>query len=392
MKEHESKIDLPQGFQAAGVRAGFKAHAPDLALIVSNPPATCAAAFTTNACAAAPVLRGREQLAAGRKAAAVLINSGNANACTGEDGLVKAQASAEMTARTIGGAVDEVWTCSTGHIGIPLPLSPFETGIPAATEELTTQAHIAAQAIMTTDTVPKIASAQLDGGSLVGICKGAGMIEPNMATMLGVVMTDLSIAPDVLQTALNQAVTQSFNRISVDGDQSTNDTVLLLANGASGRNVGTDFQSALDRVCLELAHQIVRDGEGVTKFITLRIGGAVNDSEADTAARVVANSLLVKTGWVGGAPVWGRILGAIGMAGSQQVTVDANRIAIDYGDVRAVENGLCTGRSAAHIAQLPEYDITIDLGLGDGTAILYTNDCTEEYVRINAEEYEEDEL
>lgn len=392
-------ILLPKGFQVAGVHCGIKPSGlPDLALFSSDLPATVAGVFTRNQVAAAPVHLSRERVAGG-EGQAVVINSGNANCCTGAQGHADALEMGKLTADALG--IDEslVSVCSTGHIGKPLDMAPVRKGIALAAEALSsTSAAQVAEAIMTTDTVPKALTTELtiDGKTarISGFCKGAGMIEPNMGTMLGVILCDLSIAAPALREAHTQAVDASFNRISVDGDTSTNDTVLLYANGASGISIepGSDafdqFQSALDALCLQLSHMIVRDGEGATRFLTLTVSGAKHDADADAVARTVANSLLVKTGWAGGDPVWGRILGAIGRA---PALVDESKIRISCDGVVLVESGVEALTETRSQAMGSDVAIDIDLGLGNGQAVIYTNDLTEEYVAINLAEYVEDE-
>lgn len=394
----ESVCRLPPGFRAAGVHAGIKADPAkaDMALLVSDVPGTVAAGmFTTNRVQAAPVKIDRERLQAGR-ARAVVINSGNANACTGPQGHADALEMARLTAQALDLPEEEVLVCSTGTIGKPLDLGPIRRGIGLLKEALRPDGgDAAAVAIMTTDTRPKscTTTVQIDGRTvtLSGFCKGAGMIEPNMATMLAYVCTDAAVTPELLRAALQEAVNLSFNRISIDGDTSTNDSVFAFANGAAGHATLTEehpdypsFQAALNGVVFDLAMKIVWDGEGMTRFVELRAAGAESDAEADKALRAVANSFLVKTGWAGTYPVWGRIADVLGYCG---VEIDPDRLAIDYEDVPVMRQGMAAGTPKSALDEIVtrnRYTITLDLGTGGpGKAVLYTCDCTEAYVRIN---------
>ncbi|MBI3191462.1 MAG: bifunctional glutamate N-acetyltransferase/amino-acid acetyltransferase ArgJ, partial [Pedosphaera parvula] len=349
-------ITAPRGFRAAGVfcdikrlgtgKGSDKGQKRDLALIVSDVPATVAGMFTTNQICAAPVKVCIERVKKG-VAQAVVVNSGNANACTGRQGLSDALEMTAVAAQSLSGVPARfVLAGSTGRIGVNLPMSNVKQGILAAAKLLndsTESARHVAEAIMTSDTRPKEVAVEFKLGGktarIGGICKGAGMIQPGMsptgarpatsplhATMLSFITTDAAIDRKLLQAALNEAVARSFNRITVDGDMSTNDTVLVLANGLAGnRTFGTRnaefeiFQTALDPVCLALAQMIVRDGEGVTRFVTVRVNGARTFAEADAAARAVANSALVKTSWFGGDPNWGRIIDALGYSPAKVV-------------------------------------------------------------------------
>lgn len=388
---------LPKGFRYAGIAAGIKASGGrDMALIVSDVPAAAAGTFTTNRVCAAPVRICREHLKGG-VGRAIVTNSGIANACTGEAGMRAARTMAGATAARLGCAPEEVFVCSTGRIGPQLPLDRIEEGIVRLCAEAGTEgvADVAA-AMMTTDTRPKTACAEVRIGGrtvrLLGFAKGSGMIEPNMATMLAFVATDAAVEQAAWQGALKRAVDRSFNRISVDGDRSTNDTVLALANGLAGnaplREDSPDwsaFCAALEGICFDLAMQIVRDGEGADRFVTVRVVGAASSEDAERAARAVANSLLNKTAWAGVYPNWGRVMDAIGYSGAE---VREERVSIRYDAVCAVENGM---RSAAPQAALVEvvskreFEIGIELGLGAGEAVVYTCNCTEAYVRINVE-------
>ncbi len=397
------------GFKAAGVAAGIKANAAsDLALIVSDAPCVGAAVFTQNAFAAAPVLYDRKLMAvAAQGLRAVIINSGNANACTGEPGMVHAAGMAHIVEDRLGLPKRSTFVMSTGVIGVPLPIERIRQGVPLAAARLRQDGwEEAAQAIMTTDTFPKLAFEPLPDplapAVVGGIAKGAGMIHPHMATMLAVLATDVVITQPLLQTALRHAVNHSFNRISVDGDTSTNDTVLVLANGLADpppieRTEDPRFvlfRDALTRVCVRLAQAIVRDGEGATKFVTVRVRGAASEEDAVKAAKAVANSPLCKTAFFGGDPNWGRVLAAVGYSGAQ---VNPGRTALWFAGgeegkrgplLPVVDKGRPTAydeEAAARIFAQPEIDVLIDLGIGDGETEVWTCDLGYEYVRINAE-------
>ena len=397
MQLHPKTFQLPGGFLAAAVKAGVKKDATkyDMALLLSQEPSSCAATFTTNQIKAAPVKLSQPRAAKGR-ASAILVNAGNANACTGPQGMRDAKAMSARAAEATGVPDGQILVCSTGTIGKPMPMDKVLAGVDALCGSLTpdnAEAWHTVEAIMTTDTRPKAVTAEVKiGGKTVrisGMTKGAGMIEPNMATMLCFLLTDAKVAPALLRRLLRSAVDASFNTISVDGDTSTNDSVMLLANGASGAEIKAGsaaekaFAKALNAVTLYLAHEIVRDGEGVTKFITLKVTGARSDREADTAARFIANSFLVKTGWAGTYPVDGRMLDAIGYSPAKIVE---EKVSLWYDDMRVMKNGMRTKDGHSNylqVTQKPEYTIRVDLGLGKGSAVLYTCDCTEEYVTIN---------
>ena len=384
----KGSITAPRGFRAAGISAGIKPSGrKDMALIVSDVPATAAAVFTTNKVKAAPV-HVSQQHARGGAGRAIIANSGNANACTGDDGMFHALAMTEAVARRIGCPSQQVFVCSTGRIGVKLPIVKVQVGIKKLLGALQPRgSHSAAEAIMTSDTFPKeVAVAFHHGGRVFhvgGIAKGAGMIQPNMATMLSFVTTDVAISRAALQKALKIAVNQSFNRISVDGDMSTNDTVIALANGLAGKAPPAKFQEALNFVCLELAKMIVRDGEGVTKFVTVNVTGARNDRDAEIAARSVGNSVLVKTSWCGGDPNWGRIMDSLGYSRAHVV---ADKIDIAYDGLLAVRGGRPTKTPMLKLRAVvgnPDFTIDINLRLGSGRCTLYTCDLTEKYVELN---------
>jgi len=390
-------IDV-KGFTFSAAEAAIKAPGRnDCALIYSATPANCAGVFTKNKVIAAPLLVTKPRTANGQ-CQAVLINSGNANACTGAAGLEHAQRSSAVLADEL--KIDEnlVAVASTGVIGVPLPVERLTAAIPTlCATQSADQAQAVAEAIMTTDGFSKIAQRTIIVGGqscqILGVAKGAGMIHPNMATMLGFVMTDAAISPEVLSPALTKAVDDSFNSITVDGDTSTNDMVLILANGAAGNTVidvdsseAQQFQSALNEVLLDLAKMIVSDGEGATKLVQIQLTGAVDASQAKIAARSVATSSLVKTAFFGEDANWGRIIAAVGYA---DVDVDPNKIDIFFDDVQVVSEGLTTGSQqeelATKVLKQAEFSVRINLNLGRGCADYYTSDLTYEYVKINAD-------
>jgi glutamate N-acetyltransferase/amino-acid N-acetyltransferase len=388
-------IHSVKGFRIAGTHCGLKPNGkPDIALLVSDRPCRAAGVFTTNKVKAAPVLYDQAILAnPDAEIRAVLTNTGSANACTGAQGLDNARHTAAQVAGLIGCALDEVLTLSTGVIGLHLPMDKMIQGIQALAGMVAPDCwQDAATAIMTTDTRPKCASVQTDAGyTITGIAKGAGMIAPNMATMLSVIATDADVPRDMLDRALSAAVGHSFNRIVVDGDMSTNDTVLLLANGASNVAAKDEaaFTAALAEVCIQLAQAIVRDGEGATKFVTLHVTGAADEATANTVARSIATSALVKTAFYGADPNWGRILAAAGYSG---VDLDPDRLALwllDQSDtpaIQLVEGGRPLDYdepAAIALMQTPDWGVRLDLGQGDATTWLWTCDLSHDYVTIN---------
>jgi glutamate N-acetyltransferase/amino-acid N-acetyltransferase len=377
-------VTAARGFRAAGLAAGIKASGKkDLALIVSDSPATVAATFTTNQVKAAPVKLDMEYVKSGR-ARAIVANSGNANACTGKIGMLHAKAMATSVARRLGCSDSDVLVCSTGRIGVNMPIVKIEAGIKKLLKLVAPNGgHAAAQAIMTTDTFPKECAVRVGKVHIGGIAKGAGMIQPMMATMLGFITTDAAIPRAVLQRALKTAVNHSFNRISVDGDTSTNDTVILMANGAAGHVPLHAFQEALNFVCLELSKMIVQDGEGVSKFVTVNVHSAASDRDAEAAARTICNSVLVKTSWCGGDPNWGRILDAIGYS---RAKVREELVDIAYDGVPAVRRGVPAKTPLAKLKKIvvrPTFTIDIHLHLGRGHCAMHTCDLTEKYVELN---------
>jgi glutamate N-acetyltransferase/amino-acid N-acetyltransferase len=437
LKLVEGAVVAPKGFKAAGVfcdikrlgtgKGSNKGNKRDLALIVSDTNATVAGMFTTNQVCAAPVKVCVERVKRG-KAQAVVINSGNANACTGKQGLADAREMAGFTERSLILPKGSVLVGSTGRIGVTMPMDNVRTGIIEAAVQLGSSiehAANAAEAIMTSDTRPKQIAVEFKlGGKPVrigGMCKGAGMIQPGMsatgkrpaafpaglhATMLCFITTDAAIGAKTLQAALQEAAALSFNRITVDGDMSTNDTVLVLANGRAGnaevrsqKSEAGMFQAALNHVCLELAKMIVRDGEGVNRVVTVRVNGAKSISDADAAARAVANSALVKTSWHGGDPNWGRIIDAIGYSAA---TVVEEKIDIGYSAPAPASAKSASARREKILWSLKrgqptkatfkelcaavapkEFDLHINLNLGKASAVMYAADLTEEYVDFN---------
>ena len=388
-----------QGFRAAAVKAGIRGKDRlDIGLIVSARPATVAGVFTRSLVKAAPVLLDMERCRTG-KAQAVLVNSGIANACTGEEGMRLARLATAMAADALEIAPELVQVCSTGIIGQQLDIDCFMRGIPAAAKGLSDHGlPEVAQAIMTTDTVRKIIArtALIDGKPVkfVGMAKGAGMIMPNMATMLCFILTDARISHDLLQSLLKKSVVATFNAISVDGDTSTNDTVLVLANGMAEHPPISEerpeallaFRSALEGICRELALMIVRDGEGATKLVTVRVRGAATEAEADLAARTVANSNLVKTAFFGEDANWGRIIAALGRSGAR---FDQEKVDIAFDGVRMVCGGLGQGaeveKLATAVLRKPEFTVNIDLHAGTAEREIFTCDFSLDYVKINAD-------
>jgi glutamate N-acetyltransferase / amino-acid N-acetyltransferase len=395
---------IPAGFQFAAGKAGLKASGrTDFALIVADEPASAAALFTANKITAAPLTVDKAHLAVtGGRVQVVAINAGNANCAAGQAGLDAAYATCAAAAVEFGCRPEEVFPSSTGIIGVPLPVEKLVEALPRVKADLGAESdHFqqVARAILTTDLVEKTAFARLtvDGREvrIAAVGKGSGMIHPRLvpatphATMLVYILTDAEVEPAVLQEMLNAAVEVSFNRISVDGDTSTNDTVLLLASGASGARMeagNAEFQAALNQVATSLARQIVADGEGVQHVVELRINGAALDAEAVVIAKAIAHSPLVKTAWAGSDPNWGRLMAAIGNSGAQ---IDPARIDIWFGELRICRDG---GRAAemdvaaAHdYLCRQEFSITVDLHQGEGSCVFWTTDLTAEYVRINAD-------
>jgi glutamate N-acetyltransferase/amino-acid N-acetyltransferase len=387
------------GFRFSAVKAGIRGKDRlDLGLIYCEKEAVAAAVFTKNRVKAAPVLLGMERLKNGR-IQAVMINASIANACTGEEGMANARAAAKMAADSLGIAEDLVLVSSTGVIGQQLDLACFVKAVPGLVSARDADAGPKlARAIMTTDTVEKTAQRLIRIGdvdvTVVGIAKGAGMIMPNMATMLCFIMTDVEISADLLQELLQKAVHKSFNRISIDGDSSTNDTALVMASGMAG-NACLDsaaapgaavFEKCLADLCLDLALQIVADGEGASKLVTIKVEGARSEEEADAAARTIANSPLVKTAFFGQDANWGRIIAALGRSG---VDFAQNRVDIFFDQVKMVQDGLGLGIQAEQEATLvlrkKAFTVLVDLKNGAASGEIYTCDFSIDYVKINAD-------
>jgi glutamate N-acetyltransferase / amino-acid N-acetyltransferase len=391
MDDTKIGVTAASGFMAAGVACGLKkTGALDLALVVSDGDCSCTGMFTTNRVQAAPVVYDKETLTQNNRAIrAVIANSGCANACTGEAGLADTRATAAETARALGIRAAQVLVLSTGVIGQRLPMEKIRTGIAQAAPCISPDGGAnASRAIMTTDTKPKTFAIRNSQFAIGGMCKGAGMIHPNMATMLSVITTDAKIAPDLLDRALRAAVGVSFNRISIDGDMSTNDTVLLLANGVSGYEIRNaqqvaEFTATLTEVCVNLAKQLVRDGEGVTKFVEIVVGGAREESDAVRIAKSIANSPLVKTALYGGDANWGRVVCAAGYSG---VAVEPAKMKLWFGEVNVFANGMPTDFDEADSTRaLADKDVSIrlDLGMGDAQTTVWTCDLSHDYVTIN---------
>ncbi len=391
-------VTAPQGFVAAGVKAGLKASGNyDVAIIFSQREAACGAVFTQNKMCAAPVLVSRE-VAKGGRARAILVNSGCANACTGLQGLEDAKAMQAAGAELLGIAPEEAFVCSTGVIGQFMPMEQLRAGLAAAAAALSKEGgEDCAKAIQTTDTfIKRSAYKAVIGGREVtcaGIAKGAGMIHPNMATMLTFFTTDGAVAPSVLQKAVKQAADQSFNMVVVDGDTSTNDTMIVLANGAAGNQLidstqhpdYSAFLALLTACAQDLAKMIARDGEGATKFLEVRVVGAASQADAKLAAMAIAKSPLVKTAFFGQDPNWGRIVCAAGYSGAE---LAADRVNLEIGGIRLVEAGLNCNvplEALAPTMSQREISMTIDLAVGQAEATVWTCDLSYEYVKINGE-------
>lgn len=382
-------ITAPAGFLCGATSSRIKnpkVKRLDTALVVSQFPCAAAATFTTNAVKAAPVKVSMEHLKGG-KTQAVILNSGNANACTGEEGLAHARRMTAAAAIRTDLQSTQVLVCSTGRIGIPLPIDRIENGI-SSIPLGRTHGRKCAQAIMTSDTFPKeiACRAETETGAfhVGGIAKGAGMIDPNMATMLCVITTDAAVPPALLRKSLRKAVEESFNRITVDGDMSTNDTVIVLANGASQVSPDPEIlEQSLTAVCQTLARKIVKDGEGVSKFVEINVRGARSANDARRAAEAVANSTLAKCAWAGNDPNWGRIMDALGYSGA---AMREEKTDIFYNELPIVKNGRIADtpwKKLRAIAARKEFEIAIHLNQGKSTHTVWTTDLTEEYVRFN---------
>jgi len=395
VRETTGGVTAPLGFRAAGVACGLKKDGLDLMLLVADHACSVAGVFTTNVVKAAPVLFSQKRVKTGR-AQAVVINSGVANACTGDEGMRRCEQMAADTAAATGMADDLVLVCSTGVIGRQLPMEKISVGINDAARVLSAEGgHNAALAIMTTDTHPKEATLVLETESgpitIGGMAKGSGMIEPNMATMLSVITTDAQIDPELLQVALTNAVNRSYNCVTVDGDTSTNDTLLMLASGKSGvrLQVGTRdfarFEQALCQVAETLAKMIARDGEGATKLVEVQVHGAADDQAAMKIAKTIANSPLVKTAIFGNDPNLGRVLAAAGRSG---VSFNPNYVDLDLAGIPMVRNGQFIDFDKPTAIEAMKTDtvcVNLTLAEGDGNALVWTCDFSYEYVKINAE-------
>lgn len=395
MKEIEGGITSVPGFRSAGVACGIKTTgAKDLAVIVCDDVAVSAGTFTSNKVKSAPVLVSMERIKSG-KAKAIVANSGNANACTGEQGIKDAKRMTELVASGLNISPELVLVASTGKIGRKMPMDKIENGIKLALSSLSyTGGHDSAEAIMTTDTFSKEIAVEFDiqkkKAHIGGMVKGAGMINPNMATMLCFLTTDVCIEQSFLQKALKSAVDVSFNMISVDGDTSTNDTVLILANGKAGNSPINRLDSsyevflrALTYVTTSLAKMIAKDGEGATKFIELRVRGAKTEQDARKACHTIARSPLLKCALFGEDPNWGRIMSSLGIS---DIDMDQNKVDIWFDDLKIAQNGISTGfseESAKDILKKKEYVITIDLKMGNAKATSWTCDLSYDYVKIN---------
>jgi len=380
-------VTAPRGFVAGAVPAGIRRNgSKDLAIIRSVPQATGAAMFTTNQVQAAPLRVSKAHLSSAQPQA-VVINSGVANAVTGPQGESDALATATETAALLDLSPEEVLVLSTGLIGVPLPMDKISKGLPEVVARLSDRGGLdAAEAIMTTDTRPKHSVAGTTGFTVGGIAKGSGMIHPSLATMLAIVTTDYGLSPDQASDLLQTAVESSFNRISVDGDQSTNDAVILLANGAAGApGDDTEFASALQVVCDDLARQIVEDGEGASILIEIRVTGAAEEPDAVAVARSIATSSLVKTAAFGRDPNWGRVIAAAGTARTEEgpAAVDIERLGLRFNDTTVFDDGAPTGDEPDMSPAVLRIDL--DLGMGAAAASYLSTDLTNEYVRINAE-------
>lgn len=391
------QLHIPEGFQFAAVKAGLKARGSlDFAIAEAPLGASAAAMFTTNLVSAAPITLGKEHLNRTRgRIRAVVVNAGNANCATGKPGYEAAVNVCRSVARGLEVAEEFVIPSSTGIIGVPLPVEKLESAVPALLQikgsgEEAVQGY--ARAIMTTDTRPKLASTRASvrgkAFSILGVAKGSGMIHPNLATMLVYIFTDIDASPAELKGVLREACRTTFNRITVDGDTSTNDTVLLMASGRSGvafKTAKAQLVKALLEVCRSLADQIVSDGEGVKHVVNLSVEGAKSEQDADTIARTIAHSMLNKTAWAGADPNWGRILAAAGRSG---VKIDPAKLDVFIGEHQVCRNGAAVtfDAEAAHKVMLePRYDLRVRVGKGTGRATILTCDLTAEYVHINAD-------
>ena len=394
-------VTSPKGFRAAGVCAGLKVSgADDMALVCSDFPCSFTGSFTSNLVPAAPVQICKERVLKQDTIRAMIFNSGAANACTGLEGLKNAEKMAELTAAELGINQKEVMVASTGHIGNQLPMDTIAKGISMLAKALDPKGGAdAARAIMTTDTRPKEIAVRFTAGekevTIGGMCKGAGMIAPNMkvphATMLCCITTDCKISNRQLSALLAEVIEDSFNKVTVDGDMSTNDTVILMANGASGAEIAPgsederNFKEALRIAAKHLARAIAMDGEGATKFVTVEVSGAASSGDAELCARTIANSLLCKTAWFGCDPNWGRVLAAAGRSGAK---FSPENVSLDYDEMPVVRNGVDAGIPESELTQVlkrDEFSVKLNLGEGDHSFTVWTSDVSYEYVKINAD-------
>ncbi len=399
LKSISGGITSVPGITASGISCGIKKEGKkDLALIYSNPPAVAAGVFTTNIVVSPSVTVCRENMKKTEVTRAIVVNSGNANACTGAKGYKNAREITRLVAESSEISPESVLMASTGVIGVPLPMEPIENGLETLVKGLSDMGGCdAAEAIMTTDLVPKEYAVEYEyGGKKItvgGMAKGSGMIQPNMATMLAFIASDISISKEILQKVLREVTDLTFNRITVDGETSTNDTLLCIANGSVGNiKINTEgeelsaFKEALTQVCLNLAQAVVRDGEGATKFIEICVSGMETDVEAEQIARNIANSLLAKTAFFGEDPNWGRILSA---AGSSGVTFDPKTAELHFGNVLVMKNGgSVEGVDQAALKEVmkkKDIRVLLNIGQGNGNASLFTTDLSYDYVKINGE-------
>ena len=389
-------ITAPRGFQAAGVHCGIKKAKKDFALVTTDAPAVAAGVFTTNVVQAAPVVLDKELCARGGLFRALAVNSGNANACTGTVGMRDAVEMAGVSADGLKIKPSLVYVGSTGVIGTPMPMDRIRSKIPELIKNIgKSSLEDVAAAIMTTDTFPKIIRKRVrigdKTGNIAGICKGAGMICPNMATMLCFIMTDIAVSQRTLDKTLHNAVKKTFNRLTIDGDMSTNDTVLIIANGVLRNPPLTEksasygaFKNSIDDVAYGLSKLVAQDGEGATKFIEIEVSGARSEADAELAAFAVANSNLVKTAIYGNDANWGRIMAALGYSGA---AVREEKVDIYFGKVKVASQGLSSGRDAeaSEVLKKKQIKVAIDLNLGRISAKVLTCDMTEDYIRVNAD-------
>lgn len=382
-------VVAPQGFSAAGVASGIKPDALDVAVLVSDVPAVTAAVFTQNQAAAAPVLHNRLSLGLGTVKRGVVINSGCANAATGDRGMVNAAAMAARLATAIGCATDEILVCSTGTIGPQLPMGLLLEGIDSAALGLGTSPESsteAATAILTTDSVPKESLVERDGWKVGGMSKGSGMIRPDMATMLAFITTDAVVGHETLSDILMTSVDATFNSLNIDGCESTNDTVIVMASAASGLSPESgELAAAIESVCRDLARQMAEDAEGASRVVTVDVIGAHTNTEARSVGRTITDSALVRASFYGGDANWGRVLGALG---TSDVIIDPGVVTIAYQDVPVFLNGIQAGYDEQRLLasiETGDFGVTISLGNGRGQARIVTTDLTPEYVTFNGE-------